>query len=204
MLFIVLIKTIFLIQNLLNSIYVLKHFLYFFLILYQLLIKTIQSKSVKSIQKTKITAWKVVIFRDSSVDRLCFYGGILYVLCSYGSVENWTGNLLRLSSSLHDENWQRCYQNTEGIILYAAPDISLSIWLRQKVSETKHFVVKLDFCPKRNNWQLGKYLIYIQPTELYRTHGSNILHMHFTLFRFFPSNGAIRAQFTHICHFFRF
>jgi hypothetical protein len=59
---------------------------------------------------------------------------------------------------------------------------------------------KTRFFPKRKNWQLGKYLIYILSTELYRMHHSNVLHIHFYFFRFFTSNGTIPAQFTQMLH----
>jgi hypothetical protein len=65
------------------------------------------------------------------------------------------------------------------------------------------FFNKIRFFPKRNNWQLGKYLIYIQQMKLYRMCDSNFPHVHFYFFRFFSSNGTIRAQLTHICFLFR-
>jgi len=52
------------------------------------------------------------------------------------------------------------------------------------------------FFPKRKTWQLGKYLIYIQPMELYRMYNSNLLHIDFYVFRFFSSNRTMAAQFT--------
>ena len=68
----------------------------------------------------------------------------------------------------------------------------------QEILKKVHFFHKTRFFPKRKNWQLGKYLIYRQLIELYRMHNSNLLYIHFYFFRFFTSNGTIRAQFTHI------
>ncbi len=54
------------------------------------------------------------------------------------------------------------------------------------------------FFRKRRNWQLGKWSIYIQSTELYWMYYSDFLYAYFYFFRIFTSNRTISAQFTHM------
>jgi hypothetical protein len=84
------------------------------------------------------------------------------------------------------------------VILFGQNISKIIYFLHQEISENMHFLNKTPFFSKRKIWQLGKYLIYIQQIELYRMYGSNFPHIHFYFFRFFSSNGTIRAQFTHI------
>ncbi len=56
--------------------------------------------------------------------------------------------------------------------------LKLCVLLCQEILETMHFVIKLHFFLKWQNWQLGKYLIYIQLIELYWIYNANLLYTH--------------------------
>ena len=88
---------------------------------------SIWSSCVNNFKNKKISLESGRFWGIAECDFLWYYGYMLYILCRYGFVENWKGNLLRLSSSLDDENWRRYHQNTGGIIIYAAPDMCIPV-----------------------------------------------------------------------------